>query len=305
MDKLNLMLSFISVAEEGTFTAAAARLGKTKALISTHISQLEESLQVQLIRRSTRSLQLSSTGQAYYEEAKRVLDDIASIEAKMKNEHDSLVGRLRISTPRTFGELILMPLIADLAINNDHLSIELVLNDRFVDLISEGFDAAIRIGDLDDSSLIARPVSHSQLRLCVSPGFIEEHGTPTHPDQLAGLPSVVDTNTRARSPWICHRDGQAVTINVTPVVSVNSALAAATLAANSNIIAYSPAFAVNGLIANGQLVQILSDYETPTVPINVIYPSRKHLSSKVRVFTEKVREYLEKSDKSGEVFQTT
>lgn len=295
MDKLNLMLSFISVAEEGTFTAAATRLGKTKALISTHISQLEESLQVQLIRRSTRSLQLTSTGQAYYEEAKKILDDIATVEAKLKNQHDSLVGRLRVSAPRTFGELKLMPLIAELASNNDNLDVEMVLNDRYVDLISEGFDAAIRVGALDDSSLVARLVGESRLILCASPLFIEKHGAPTHPDQLNGLPAVIDTNRRSR-PWMIEKADQNYEMQVSPSVVVNSALAAAELAACSDLIVYSPAFAVDQLIANQKLIPLLPEYTTPSVPISVIYPSRKHLSTKVRVFTEKVRDYLAQTD---------
>ncbi|WP_370280614.1 LysR family transcriptional regulator [Pontibacterium sp.] len=184
MDKLNLMTSFIAVAEEGTYTAAGKRLGKTTPLISTHISQLEELLDVRLITRSTRSMQLTPTGQSYYEEAKKVLDDIATLEARVRKENQNLVGRLRISAPVTFGEQVLMPFIAKMVEANPQLNVELMFNDRYVDIVAEGFDTAIRIGQLEDSALIARRIGSIRMLLCASPTFIERYGMPESPTDL-------------------------------------------------------------------------------------------------------------------------
>lgn len=290
MDKLNLMSSFIAVAEEGTYTAAAKRLGKTKALISTHVSQLEEWLQVRLIVRSTRSVQLTETGQAYFLDAKKVLDDIAMLEAQLLDDNRRLVGRLRISAPTTFGEIVLMPFVATLIGDNPGLQIDLVLNDRHVDIVAEGFDLAIRIGELNDSSLIARNVGRVRSLLCTSPHFFTRHGEVTHLAQLTSLPCVFDSNYRQANIWRFNQAGNQTeeVIDIAPksIVRVNSALAAAKLAQTGVAIAYCPDFAAQEGLANGSLVPILESFCQRTIPVNVIYPHRKHLSAKVTTFVD-------------------
>lgn len=295
MDKLNLMTSFIAVAEEGTYTAAGKRLGKTTPLISTHVSQLEALLDVRLITRSTRSLQLTPTGQSYYEEAKKVLDDIATLEARVRKENQNLVGRLRLSAPVTFGEQVLMPFIAKMVKENPQLNVELMLNDRYVDIVAEGFDAAIRIGQLEDSALIARKIGSIRMLLCASPEFIERHGQPESPADLQSLPCVFDTNFRQGNRWSFTLDGKSVEIAPNIIARVNSAVAAARMATAGLTVTYAPDFAVNADIERGALVEILSDYCQTNVPINIIYPHRKHLSAKVSTFLEEFAGYLEQS----------
>jgi len=295
MDKLNLMTSFIAVAEEGTYTAAGKRLGKTTPLISTHVSQLEALLDVRLITRSTRSLQLTPTGQSYYEEAKKVLDDIATLEARVRKENQNLVGRLRLSAPVTFGEQVLMPFIAMMVEENPQLNVELMLNDRYVDIVAEGFDAAIRIGQLEDSALIARKIGSIRMLLCASPEFIERHGQPESPADLQSLPCVFDTNFRQGNRWSFTLDGKSVEITPNVIARVNSAVAAARMATAGLTVTYAPDFAVKADIERGALVEILSDYCQTNVPINIIYPHRKHLSAKVSTFLEEFARYLEQS----------
>lgn len=293
MDKLNLMSSFIAVAEEGTYTAAAKRLGKTKALISTHVSQLEGLLDVRLITRSTRSMQLTPTGQSYYEEAKKVLDDIATLEAQVRQEHQTLVGRLRISAPATFGELVMMPFIAQITSQNPQLNVELMLNDRYVDIVAEGFDAAIRIGHLEDSTLIARPVGNITMRLCAAPEFIKQHGMPASPDDLCNLPCVFDTNYRQANRWGFTHAGRALDVKPKIIARVNSALAAANMAKTGAAITYAPDFAVQDSLANGRLISLLEECCLTEIPINMIYPHRKHLSAKVTAFIEQFSAYVQ------------
>ena len=292
MDKLNLMTSFIAVAEEGTYTAAGKRLGKTTPLISTHISQLEELLDVRLITRSTRSMQLTPTGQSYYEEAKKVLDDIATLEARVRKENQNLVGRLRISAPVTFGEQVLMPFIAKIVEENPQLNVELMLNDRYVDIVAEGFDTAIRIGQLEDSALIARRIGSIRMLLCASPAFIERYGMPESPTDLQSLPCVFDTNFRQGNRWSFTQNGKTVEVAPNVIARVNSAVAAARMATTGLAVTYAPDFAVKTEIEDGSLVEILGDYCQNDVPINMIYPHRKHLSAKVSTFVEEFAEYL-------------
>lgn len=292
MDKLNLMTSFVAVVEEGSFTAAAKRLGKTTALISTHVTQLEESLGVRLVTRSTRSLKLTSTGQGYYAEAKRLLDDFASLEAKVRQEHDSLIGDLRVSAPTTFGEIVLVPLIAELIANNPNLNVELSLNDRFVDIISEGFDLAVRIGYLEDSSLVARKVGLSKLRLCASPAFIQQHGGLSHPEQLQNLPCVLDTNLRTNNIWLLSDGEQEFKVKPKVMMKVNSAIAAAQIAKRGLAISYSPEFAIKDDLAAGHLIPILDTYCQSAVPISVLYTHRKHLSARVSAFVEMISQHF-------------
>lgn len=294
MDKLNLMNSFIAVAEEGTYTAAGKRLGKTTPLISTHISQLEELLDVRLITRSTRSMQLTPTGQSYYEEAKKVLDDIATLEARVRKENQNLVGRLRISAPVTFGEQVLMPFIAKMVEENPQLNVELMLNDRYVDIVAEGFDTAIRIGQLEDSALIARRIGSIRMLLCASPTFIERHGMPESPTDLQTLPCVFDTNFRQGNRWSFTQKGKTVEVAPNVIARVNSAVAAARMATTGLAITYAPDFAVKNELEDGSLIEILSEYCQSDVPINMIYPHRKHLSAKVSTFVEEFAEYLRK-----------
>jgi DNA-binding transcriptional LysR family regulator len=291
MDKLNLMASFIAVVEEGNFTAAARRIGKTTALVSTHISQLEENLDVQLVTRTTRSIKLTSTGLNYYEEAKRVLDDIASLEAKVRQEHESLVGEIRITAPTTFGELVLAPLFADMIKNHPQLQIDLSLNDRFVDIVAEGFDMAIRIGQLEDSALIARKISTTKMVLCASPALIEKHGQPESPEDLQNLPCIFDTNNRYN--YWSFKDGKKI-LNIKPnsIMKVNSAVAAGKLACAGLGICSSPQFAVQDALDIGNLVTVLDEFNQTEIPINVIYSHRKHLSAKVSAVLELIRESL-------------
>lgn len=293
MDKLNLMTSFIAVAEEGTYTAAGKRLGKTTPLISTHVSQLEELLDVRLITRSTRSMQLTPTGQSYYEEAKKVLDDIATLEARVRKENQNLVGRLRITAPVTFGEQVLMPFIAKMVEENPQLNVELMFNDRYVDIVSEGFDTAIRIGRLEDSALIARRIGSIRMLLCASPAFIERYGVPESPTDLQSLPCVFDTNFRQGNRWSFTQNGKTVDVAPNVIARVNSAVAAARMATTGLAVTYAPDFAVKNEIENGSLVKILSDYCQTDVPINMIYPHRKHLSAKVSTFVEEFAKYLQ------------
>lgn len=292
MDKLNLMASFIAVAEQGSFTSGARQLGKTKALVSTHVSQLESWLKTRLITRSTRSMTLTPEGHSYYEQAKKILDDIATLESDLLYRNQNLVGRLRISAPTTFGEMVLMPYISEIIGAHPDLDIELMLSDRYVDLIGEGFDMAIRIGTLQDSNLIARHAGNREMILCAAPAFIDRFGEPTRLEDLENLPCVFDSNLREGSGWSFYSDSESYEIKPGFVVRINSALAAASLARTGSVIANCPDFSVHNMVQRGELVPILQQYKQRDFPVSIIYPHRQHLSAKIKTFADGLIEYL-------------
>ena len=292
MDKLNLMNSFVHVAEKGSYTAAAQHLGKTKALMSTHISQLENLLEVRLIHRSTRGLQLTDAGKAYYEQAKRILDDISMVEVGLRTDQQQIAGRLRISAPTTFGECVLMPFIAQFIQQHPDINIDVVLNDRFVDLVSEGYDLAIRIGHLADSDLIAVPVGHMSLKVCASTAFIKHFGEPLIPQDLSKLPAVYDSNHKGPKLRQCYKNGETFRFTIQPTISVNNALASAYLAVHANVFTISPDFAVDPFIESGGLQTLLPDFDFGAYPVNAVYSHRKYLQQKINVFNQALKTYM-------------
>ena len=290
MDKLKLMESFIALHEEGSYTAAARRLGKTKASVSANVSNLEEHLKVRLVRRSTRSVQATSAGVNYYEKSKQVINDLYNLESSIQDEHHSLVGKIRLSAPTTYGEIVVMPFIAMLADKHPELEVDILLSDRFVDLINEGFDAAIRVGSLDDSSMIASYVGDVAMHLCASPIFLERHGMPKSLHDIADLPCIFDTNRRL-STWTFSTKNGLVEASPKQVFRVNSALATANLAKYGNAIAYSPDFAVRESFDNGSLVPLLSELHDTSMPVNVIYSHRLHLPARVATFIREFKQH--------------
>ncbi|WP_286239121.1 LysR family transcriptional regulator [Neptuniibacter halophilus] len=299
MNKINLMQAFICVYEEGSYTAAARRLGKTKALLSTQIAQLEEHLQVRLITRSTRSLKPTSAGRSYYEQARQILDEISNLEARLRDEHHSLQGKLRLSAPTTFGEVVLMPFLAELLQTHPQLEFDLMLSDRYVDIINEGFDAAVRIGQLQDSSLIASQLGEIRMQLCAAPDFLQRYGTPANLQALKSLPCVFDTNYRY-SHWAFNTEQGSVQVNPRQKVRVNSALASASMARSGAAICYCPDFAVTALINSGELIPLLADQFDNRTPVQLIYPHRKHLSTRVALLSSELKTYLTGSGFSAE-----
>jgi len=293
MDKLNLMRSFVTVVEEGSFTAAAKRLGKTKALLSIQVTQLEERLKVSLLRRSTRSLTTTQAGQAYWLEAKRILDDVENLESQLLNKNSKLAGEIRISTPITFGEEVLTPFISALIIKYPALHIDMMLSDRHVDIVTEGYDLAIRVGHLKDSSLIARKLADSRVVVCATPTLIQKYGCPIDPTQLSQLPCIVDSNYLNGVQWHFNHGGTMLEVGVRGVVTVNNARAATALALAHTGIAAIPDFIATKYLQSGELIEVLNEFDMGLLPIHALYSSRKHLSVKISHFMAELSHYFD------------
>ena len=292
MQQLALLNSFVSVIENGSFTGAAKQLGKTKAMISRQVTQLEQELGVRLLNRSTRSNAITDEGRIIYERARHILDEVAGLQQLTTNSACQLSGRLRISAPQTYGEAQLMAQLTQFMHLHSQLKIDLQLNDRFVDIVEEGFDVAIRIGQLPDSNLIARKVGEVPTRLVASPTFLTRHPAITSPDDLTNLPCIHDSNRRGGSKWQFSQSSQSFEVKINPVLTVNSALAATNAAINHIGVTIVPEFAIKQALAEQQLEILLPDYDTGIIGVYAVYPHRQHLTKKVSEFIDYLQQHM-------------
>ena len=201
MDKFEDLQAFVAVVEAGSFTAAAERLDAAKSAVSRRVSALEERLGVQLLRRTTRTLNLTDTGRSFYEHSARILADLDEAESAVQHEHGELRGTLRIALPMSFGVRHMCKPIAAFSRLHPQIRFDLNLNDRRVDLLEEGLDLAIRIGHLKDSSLIARKLFDANTVVCASPHYLKTHGTPESPEDLRNHDCLVYSNLADPDTW--------------------------------------------------------------------------------------------------------
>jgi len=293
MHRIDDIEAFVAVVEAGSFTAAADRLGIAKSAISRRMTALEERLGVQLLRRTTRSLHLTDTGRSFYERSARILADLEEAEAAVHQEHGELRGNLKIALPLSFGIRHMCKPIAEFSRMHPKLTFDLDLNDRKVDLIQEGADLALRIGHLTDSSLIARRIFDSHTVICASPEYLQQHGTPSAPEDLQDHQCLVYSNVRDPSRWSC-RDAADVehTLDVSPTMTATSGDMLAQLAAQGVGIVLQPTFIAGDLIDGGELVPLLTEYKWPMVPAYAVYPPTRHLSFRVRTFIDYLVDYF-------------
>ena len=300
MDQLTRMRCFIQVVDAGGFSAAAREMGRSKALVSKYVGELEDELGVRLLNRTTRQISTTEAGQAYYREASDILQRIDDLQEAMQDAHQHARGLLRVSASRAFGDHDLSRAVMAFLAENPDISVDLKLEDRFVDLVEEGFDVAIRLTELSDSSLIARKLAPFRRATVAAPQMISVNGRPEEPGDLADMPFVVDTNYRFRSNLV-FRDtkGGRLSVAVKGRIEVNSAEAARQAALAGLGFARIPLFMVRDDIAAGRLVRVLEEYESDDAAIWVVYPHRKHLSGKVRAFVDFLVSWFEKEQLRG------
>jgi len=286
MDTLTRMRTFVEVVDAGGFSAAARKMGRSKALISKYVRELEDELGARLLNRTTRTLSLTEVGQSYARDATEILQRIEDLQSSIGDAHAAPRGRLKVSAPRTFGDGDLGRAIMEFVVSEPEISLELHLEDRFVDLVDEGFDVAIRISTLTDSSLIARRLASFRIVICASPEVIAEHGLPLHPDDMVGKPCVIDSNVAYRTNWPFLIDGERVSIPVKGRVEVDSPNAARQAALAGLGFAVVPYLVVRDEVEAGALQVVLSEFEPASVAIHAVYPHRRHLSGKVRSFID-------------------
>mgnify|MGYP001766695865 CR=1 FL=1 len=286
MDTLTRMQAFVQVVDAGGFSAAARKAGKSKALLSKYVRDLEDELGVRLLNRTTRQLAPTEAGQAYHREALDILQRLDDLTSSVRDRHGEARGHLRVSAPRSFGDADLGGAIVEFMARHPDITIDLRLDDRFVDLVEEGFDVAIRVSEPADSSLIARRLAAFRVVTCAAPSWIATHGRPGRPEDLIGLPAIADTNARNWNHWPFLVDGDRVVVAVEPRMNVNSPQVVAEAAIAGLGVARAPLFAVARAIEEGRLEMLLEPFELTSLTVNAVYPHRRHLSAKVRVFVD-------------------
>lgn len=280
------MRAFVAVITAGSFKGAGERLGMSTALVSKYVSHLEGRLGARLINRTTRSLSITEIGEVYFQRCQQLLDDVDDLEAVVLDQAVTPKGSLRVTAPRTFGELYLAPLVGEFVSDHPDVSVKMDLNDRFVNIVDEGFDLAIRIGELEDSSLYARKISQTRLCICAAPQYLADATELKAPKDLAHHNCVIDINRRNADMWPLMENGRVELFKVQGHQEVNSALASRQMVLSGVGLALIPEFAVKEDIQEGSLVEVLEQYNVPSIGIYAVYPHNRHLANKVRVFVD-------------------
>ena len=287
MDTLTRMRAFIDVVEAEGFSAAARKIGRSKALLSKYVRELEDDLGTLLLNRTTRQFSLTEAGHTYYKRASEIVREVDSLADDVRESAGDARGRIKLSAPRSFADAPIGQSLIDFAVAHPEIVLEIHLDDRFVDLVEEGFDLAVRITRLENSSLIARRLSPFATRLCASPEVVKTYGLPTRPQELSGMPCVVDTNGRWLSNWpFVGEDGRMFTVPVSGRIEVNSPMTTRAAAVSGLGWAILPDFVADPDIKAGRLVAACDESLPKGGGIFAVYPHRRYLPAKVRVLVD-------------------
>lgn len=286
MDKLAAMSALVRVVVSGSYAEAARRLGVTRSAVSKAVAELETELGVRLLDRTTRRVTPTEAGLAYYERCVAILAQVEETEAQVSRLHDEPKGVLRVNAPMSFGTLYLSDAVTSFMQKFTDLKVELSLNDRFIDPLEEGVDVTIRIGDLEDSSLIARRISSTDMALVASPAYLAAHGEPQAPRDLASHRALVYGHSIASQKWRL-RDGNAViTIPVTGCFAANNGDVLRDAAVAGLGIARLPVFLLCDEVRAGKLVQLLRQHVPAPLAIHAVYAPNRYLAAKTRLFID-------------------
>lgn len=289
LDNLTGLVVFAKVVEEGGFSKAANSLGISKSSVSKQVSALEDHLGTRLLNRTTRRFSLTETGTLLYERCQRIVAEVDAAEREAGSLQSNPSGRLRISTGVSFGRLHLSKVLPDFLFEYPELSMELVLNDRRVDLVEEGYDVALRIGRLEDSTLIARKLCPARQVTVASPDYLKKRGEPKHPGALPGHEHLAYSYLNEGLAWDFRVDGRAQQYRIAPRLVTNNGDAILTMAEQGGGIAQIPTFIAGDSIRAGRLKPILRDFAAAPIGVYALYPNARNLPLKVRVFIDFLR----------------
>jgi len=291
MDRLRSIEVFVAAVEEGSLAAAARRFGLSAAMAGKHVGALESELNARLLHRTTRRLSLTDVGQTYYERCKRILEAFDEARREASDSQSTARGVLRVAAPVTFGAMHLGEVVARYMEDHPHVNVEVLLGDRYVDLIDAGVDVAIRIGQLDDPALVTRRLAPCRMVVCASPAYLKRHGTPRKPADLMRAQRLAFSEAVSAGDWTLY-DGKkrAYAIDGPCRMTANNTqmlLAAAIAGAG---IAYGPTFVFGPHIRRGELVALLPSYRAAELTIQAVYPSARRIPLKVRRFVDYLAE---------------
>lgn len=292
MDTLEGMRTFAAVVTEGSFSKAAEHLDRSPQLVSKYVAQLEARLGVRLLNRSTRKLSLTEAGQAYFDRCQALVTDVDELESAVGNLSAELRGVLKINAPMSFGMHHLTPAIAEFQDRHPELQINLALDDRVVDIVSEGFDLAIRITNLASSSLVARRLAPVHLVVCASPAYLDRHGRPATPSDLADHECLGYTYSSDRDRWGFESSAGLEVVQVDGRFRANNGDVLRMAAVAGHGIVLQPTFIVGDDLRAGRLERIMTGYTLAPFSVYAVYAHRQFLSNKVRTFVDFLGNYF-------------
>ncbi len=286
MDRFQEMQVFIAVAQEQGFSAAARRLSMSAASVTRAVAALEKRIGTQLLTRTTRSVHLSEAGQRYLEDCRRILAELQEAEASAAGSHAQPRGQLTVTAPVLFGELFVTPVMVGYLDQFPEVSINALLVDRVVSMVEEGIDVAVRIGDLPDSNQHAIRVGEVRRVICASPGYLESHGRPRHPDELCQARIVATSSIGQVRSWQFLEAGTPLSVRPEPRLVVTANQAAITAACLGWGLTRVLSYQVASKVSAGELEIVLQDFELPPLPIHVVYQGGRKAPARVRSFVD-------------------
>lgn len=300
MDQLTVLRAYVRVVERETFSAAADDLHVKQSTVSKWMASLEDQLGVRLIDRTTRSLRVTDVGQRFYHRAVRVLADYDWAIGEAREGATVLSGRIRVSVPVVFGHRFIAPLVTEFLLQHESLEIELLFGDRYVSLVEEGYDVAIRVGIPVDSSLRSHALGAGRRYLVAAPSYIERHGAPRTPRELERHQCLVHTEQSTRAAWAFKRGKRTHNVGVRGRVAANHSEATLHMTKAGLGIALLASWLVHDELRSGDLVSLLDDYESPHAPIRALTPPGRFVAPRVRTLIDHLRQRLPSALEPGE-----
>ncbi|MBE4753190.1 LysR family transcriptional regulator [Corallococcus sp. ZKHCc1 1396] len=294
MDRFAAMEAFVRVVESGTFTKAAEALGRPKAAVTRLIQQLEAQLRVKLLHRTTRRVTVTPEGMTYYQQALRLLGEVRELESTLTQTRRGPRGRVRVESSGTISRLLIVPALPSFYARYPQMQVELGVSDRVVDLLSDNVDCAIRGGAVKDESLVARHLGDLRYQFCAAPRYLERHGPPRHPQELAGpshtVISYFSSPSGKQLPFTFNREGERLEVQGRSLLTLNetNAYLAAGLAGLG--VMYAPRFVLEPYLASGELVSVLEGWQPDARPLFLVYPPARQRDAGLRVFIDWVVE---------------
>jgi len=296
MNKLEQLECFVAVVDGRGFGKAGDKLGMAKSMVSRRVSELEKRLGVQLLQRTTRRQSLTEAGAQFYQRAQQLLADLDEAEQFVADAQCRVSGKIKLAAPLGLGVDLLAEPISLFMAEHDQVKIDINLNDRQVDLIEENIDLAIRIGDMEDSSLIARKLASVHFVVCASPGYLAAHGEPRHPSELSDHQVMVYSNIAVGRQWYFEQQGQRVTPRMNYRLSANNGDFLARAASLDMAIVGGPVAFLQGYIERGELVPILTGFPRPQTGMYALYPPGRLVSKRVKLLSDFLHEYFSRRD---------
>jgi DNA-binding transcriptional LysR family regulator len=292
MDKLEAMRTFVAIVDHGSLTAAAHALDRSLPTVVRVLAALEESLGTRLLRRTTRRMSLTAEGQSYLERCRRILTDVEEAELSVVRGQSEPRGQVRMTAPVLFGQMHVAPAVTEFLRRFNEVQVELLLLDRVVNLVEEGIDLGVRIAHLADSTMVGVPVGRVRRVVCASPALLRDGGTPAHPRELAERPCVRFRGISPGDNWAFQDSGREISVRIAGSFTCNQAAAAAEACAEGLGFGLFLSYQIEPLLRAKRLEVVLTDFEPPAIPVSLVYPEARLISTRLRALLDWMKETL-------------